>query len=136
MDFKDDDPPATDILTARFRAKYWGAKVITYRPFIEMILEHSSKKRAKKRAQGLQESPQPRQHQEFASGRYKTGIDVSRINDNATRLEDLPNPIKDYAKAGIKALINSTTAFHGLGDPTKQRLIVTNVFGTAHAYVF
>ncbi len=32
--FQPDDPPASDILAARLRAKYWGAQVITYRPFI------------------------------------------------------------------------------------------------------
>ena len=41
-----------------------------------------------------------------------------------------------YMECGFKALIFSTQAFHGLGDPGKDRLIVTNVWGTAHAYVY
>ncbi|PNP49926.1 hypothetical protein FNYG_15996 [Fusarium nygamai] len=39
--FREDDPPADDILAARLRAKYWGAQVITYRPFIRQILQFS-----------------------------------------------------------------------------------------------
>ncbi|CZR69384.1 uncharacterized protein PAC_19284 [Phialocephala subalpina] len=35
-------PPATDILTARLRAKFYGAQVITYRPYVQKILELSS----------------------------------------------------------------------------------------------
>jgi hypothetical protein len=34
--------PASDILGARLRAKYYGAQVITYRPFVINILEMSS----------------------------------------------------------------------------------------------
>ncbi|KAK3938290.1 hypothetical protein QBC46DRAFT_231755, partial [Diplogelasinospora grovesii] len=37
--FKHSDPPAPDILSARLRAKYWGAQVITHRPLIRQILE-------------------------------------------------------------------------------------------------
>ena len=37
----------------------------------------------------------------------------------------------NYARRGIRALVESTRAFHGL-DPTK-RFIVTNHFTTAHA---
>lgn len=36
----------------------------------------------------------------------------------------------EYAKKGIRALIESTRAFHGLPD---KRFVVTNIFGTAHA---
>ncbi|EJT68926.1 hypothetical protein GGTG_13516 [Gaeumannomyces tritici R3-111a-1] len=38
--------------------------------------------------------------------------------------------ILNYAKKGIRALIESTKAFHGLKE---RRFIITNVFGTAHA---
>ena len=131
--WEESDLPANDILRARFRAKYYGAKVITYRPFLEMVLEHSAKQKAKLRARSLQESPLPRNHQPFGE-QYKDNIDVPRINDDATRLEDIDDPlIKEYARSGIHALIKSTTAFHGLGKPGEDRLIVTNVWGTAHA---
>jgi hypothetical protein len=45
---------------------------------------------------------------------------------------DIDPQVVELAKKGIKALIESTRAFHGLGD---KRPIITNVFGTAHACV-
>ena len=90
--FTEDDSPATDILSARMRAKYWGAQVITFRPFIWQVL-HSS--------------------DTTSSDRLRT-----------------TNFIFNQAVFGIKALIESTRAFHGLkGGPP----VVTNRFGTAHA---
>ena len=145
MRWDDDDEPATDILRARFRAKYYGAKVITYRPFLEMVLEHSSTQRAKERAkasapaqESFQESPQLMKSQElFSREQFKKEVlGVPTINLDATNVEDINDErIKEYARNGIKALVRSTTAFHGLGNPTSQRLIVTNIWGTAHAYV-
>jgi hypothetical protein len=136
MHWEENDPPVRDILRACFRAKYYRAKVIAYRPFLEMVFEHSAKQRAKQKAFSLQESPQPRNRQGFAGEQYKDTIDVPRINDNATCIEDINDPrIKEYAKGGIRALIKSTTAFYGLGEPGKDRLIVTNIWGTAHEYV-
>ena len=136
----DDDHLAPDILRARIRAKYYGAKVITYRPFLEKVLEHSSTQRAKQRAArgSAQESPQlMKRQEEFIWDQYKKEVQgVPTINSDATSIDDVDDErIKDYAKKGIKALVRSTTAFHGLGDPAKQRLIVTNIWGTAHAYV-
>jgi hypothetical protein len=113
--------PADGILSARLRAKFYGAKVITYRHFVLRILEHSAAKSARPGEQ--------------ISTDFKVGIDVPTINRNATTMEDIDSKAMDYAKKCIKALIHSTTAFHGLGDPGKDRLIVTNVWGTAHAYV-
>ena len=139
MHWEDDDAPATEILRARFRAKYYGAKVITYRPFLEKVLEHSSTQKARQRAarDSVQESPQlTKSQEEFSGETYKKEvIGVPTINPDATSFDDNDRRIKDYAIKGIWALIQSTKAFHGLGDPAKQRLIVTNVWGTAHAYV-
>lgn len=36
--WRDDDPPSTDILEARLRAKMYGAEVITTRHFLRMVL--------------------------------------------------------------------------------------------------
>lgn len=40
---------------------------------------------------------------------------------------------RDYASKGLRALIHSTKAFHLLAPPGDKKLIVTNVWGTAHA---
>jgi len=137
MKWEEGDPPATDILKARFRAKYYGAKVITYRPFLERVLEHNAARRSKERAarDSIQESPHLGNH--YSGEQYKTVIaDVPTIDPDKGNSEDALDPKTiQHARNGITALIKSTTAFHGLGDPGEQRLIVTNAWGTAHAYV-
>ncbi|KAL3587520.1 hypothetical protein FPOAC2_13417 [Fusarium poae] len=118
--FREDDPPADDILAARLRAKYWGAQVITYRPFIQQILQfsHSIKNHAS--------SPN------FPSviSEFRQDITAPAMHPKARTHGDIDPQVVELAKKGIKALIESTRAFHGLGD---KRPIITNVFGTAHA---
>ncbi|KAH7461780.1 hypothetical protein FOMA001_g18778 [Fusarium oxysporum f. sp. matthiolae] len=118
--FREDDPPADDILAARLRAKYWGAQVITYRPFIRQILQfsHSIKNHAS--------SP----NFPSVSSEFRQDITAPVIHPKARTHGDIDPQVVELAKKGIKALIESTRAFHGLGD---KRPIITNVFGTAHA---
>ncbi|KAH6649692.1 hypothetical protein F5144DRAFT_588356 [Chaetomium tenue] len=110
--FQPTDPPADDILSARLRAKYWGAKVITYRPFVRQILEFNFQKMSN-------ESPMP-------ASDFRSGVVVPVIGPN----NDIPPQMIDYAVKGVGALIESTRAFHGLKE---KRYVVTNIFGTAHA---
>jgi len=49
------------------------------------------------------------------------------------RAEDSDPKIFIYAESCLRALIRSTCAFHNVGDPGQDRLIVTNIWGTAHA---
>ncbi|KAH8820897.1 hypothetical protein F5884DRAFT_661141 [Xylogone sp. PMI_703] len=113
MGWNEEDPPADEILGARLRAKYYGAQVITYRNFLLKILEHSA---AKKNSVPSQQ----------VSSDFKHGIVVPKIST-----DEIPAQVLEYAKSCIQALVKSTTAFHGL--PQDKRLIVTNVWGTAHA---
>jgi hypothetical protein len=92
LKWDEEELPATDILGARLRAKFYGAQVITYRKFLLSILQLSPNEKIK------------------------------------------PDVVQ-YAIRCIKALIKSTMAFHGLGDPGSKRLLVTNIWGTAHACV-
>ena len=115
----EDDPPSSDILNARLRAKYYGAQVITYRPFLLKILEHSAMKTARP---GYQ-----------VSSDFKVGIDVPSINSGSASADEINPKALAYARKCIQALIKSTLAFHGIADPGEVRLIVTNVWGTAHA---
>ncbi|KAG7424498.1 hypothetical protein Forpi1262_v014562 [Fusarium oxysporum f. sp. raphani] len=118
--FREDDPPADDILAARLRAKYWGAQVITYRPFIRQILQfsHSIKNHVS--------SP----NFPSISSEFRQDVTAPVIHPKARTHGDIDPKVVELAKKGIKALIESTRAFHGLGD---KRPIITNVFGTAHA---
>ena len=123
MLWEHEGPPANDILAARLRAKYYGAQVITYRPFLLKILERSS-------------DTSKSSSEQISNEQFKGEIrDVPSVNKHATRLEEFDPKAVEYALSAIRALIRSTTAFHGLMDEEcKPRLIVTNVWGTAHAY--
>lgn len=114
--FDKDDPPAGDILSARLRAKYYGALVITFRPFIKQIVHFNLRATLNSR------NP--------ISAESRSDVTVPVINPEATIAKDIDPLLIEYARKGIEALIQSTKAFHGLGH---QRFIITNVFGTAHA---
>ncbi|TQW00715.1 hypothetical protein V2A60_001767 [Cordyceps javanica] len=115
--FKEDDPPASDILSARLRAKYWGAQVLTYRPFLRQMLQFSFVK-------NHPTTGQP------PSSEFRDEVEAPRIDPQARNVQDLDPHLLVLAEKAIKALIESTRAFHGLGD---KRPIITSVFGTAHA---
>lgn len=110
--FDVNDAPADDILHARFRAKFWGANVLTYRPYIENIMSWSHARR----------------HPDEYRGK---GYGSASVPSNATTPSDIPPIVIRYACKGINVLLRSTEAFHGLRD---KRFIITNIFGTAHAY--
>ncbi|KJZ79625.1 hypothetical protein HIM_01094 [Hirsutella minnesotensis 3608] len=114
--FREDDPPADDILSARLRGKYWGAQVITYRPFVRMILEFNHSRRIHPSSPNMME--------------FREGNVYSKVASYAKTTNDIPSKVIELAQRGIKALVESTRAFHGLGE---RRPIITNVFGTAHA---
>ncbi|KAF2968363.1 hypothetical protein GQX73_g5190 [Xylaria multiplex] len=111
--WQDDDPLPDDILAARLRAKYWGSQVILYRPFLRMILD------------GEAQPPSTYQN-EHASPDTITSIGI----DERSRKGHDPRTIGN-ARLAIDALIESTRAFHGIHKD--KRIIITNVFGTAHA---
>ncbi|KAG6014303.1 hypothetical protein E4U43_006683 [Claviceps pusilla] len=117
--FKEDDPPAGDLLTARLRAKYWGAQVITYRPFIRQILHWSDSMQNNSTGPGG-----------FPISEFRHSVAAPVIDPSTKSPTEIPETVKEYAKRGIKALIESTRALHNLGP---ERPIITNVFGTAHA---
>lgn len=117
--FKEADSPAGDILAARLRAKYWGAQMITYRPFIRQILQftHSIHQHPS--------SPNPPTWSEF-----RQDIIAPAIRPGAKSIREIEPRVVELARKGIKALVESTRAFHNLGE---DRPIITNIFGTAHA---
>ncbi|GAW19843.1 hypothetical protein ANO14919_093340 [Xylariales sp. No.14919] len=111
--WKDDDPLPDDILAARLRAKYWGSQVILYRPFLRMILDGEAQ-------------PPPTYQNDHAS---PDAITPMGLNEKSRKVHD-PRTIEN-ARLAIDALIESTRAFHGIHKD--KRIIITNVFGTAHA---
>ncbi|GKT91242.1 C6 zinc finger domain-containing protein [Colletotrichum tofieldiae] len=121
-------PPATDLLDARLRAKYWGARVIIYRPFIRFILEVSE--RLKQRSD---DSGMLNKENVGAIGVFNPHDASALVGHGSHGIrghDELDPEVKAWAERGIKALIQSTRAFHGVDN---KRLLVTNIFGTAHA---
>jgi len=112
----DDEPPASDILAARLRAKFYGAQYISTRPYLDYAIHV------------MQD--------------VKRGISLDRITVDgagATRPSELAlfraianmsfHKVQEKARTCIKAAINSTISL----DRVPDRLVVTNIMGTAHA---
>ncbi|KAF9769018.1 hypothetical protein IL306_013624 [Fusarium sp. DS 682] len=66
------------------------------------------------------------------SSEFRQDITAPVIRPKARTHADIDHQVIELAKKGHKALIESTRAFHGLGDKWP---IITNIFGTAHAPV-
>jgi hypothetical protein len=101
--FERDDAPSEDILAARLRAKWWGANVIIYRPFVKQVLDINQR-------------------------RLSGGVTAEQIEADTS----IHPQVLDWASKGIHALKESTKAFHA-HSKVHKRFIITNVFGTAHA---
>ena len=104
IQWKDDDEPASNINAARLRAKYYGASYIIHRPFLRYALEHEIF--SETASPGSMGPPHAMTHYER-------------------------DQILKSCKTCVSAAIQSTIAFDRVMD--KERLIVTNIFGTAHA---
>lgn len=130
--FRLNDPPAKDILSARLRAKYWGAQVITFRPFIKQILDYNWDKKIARGGEDEPVSPMdsPRENESELDRDARVKRIQRRIESDMGIPEDMSLKLIEQAIKGIRALTESTRAFHGVD---KKRLIITNVFGTAHA---
>jgi hypothetical protein len=119
--FEERDPPASDMLSARLRAKYWGFQVICTRPFVKMILDFSCQLE-----DGLSASVLIPQHSFFNLNK----VDAPYIRADTKNYDEISPAIVRFAEDGINALVESTKAFHNLGT---DRLLLTNFFGTAIA---
>ncbi|KAB8346373.1 hypothetical protein FH972_023415 [Carpinus fangiana] len=109
--WEDSDEPATDINIARMRGKYYGAKYIIHRPFLKHILHQEEFNKTAEQGAATYGTPQ-------------AGLGQTESEDYAR--------IVAHANTCVNAAIQSTYAFDGY---RKQygRLLVTNIFGTAHA---
>ena len=113
--WKDEDEPAKEINEARLRAKYYGALYIIHRPFLYHALHNTEYRKASSRM--------------LESDRYAHGEGSHRPNGS---MAPPPNYIMQSAEKCIMAAMKSTIAFDGVCDD-QNRLITTNIFGTAHA---
>jgi len=123
--WNDTDPPATDINVARLRAKYYGARYIIHRPFLNYALHSQSLRESiDKRLESLPSFGSP-------SGRHEGAMAPPTPRALSSGATDQVEKILLSAKLCIDAAMQSTEAFDGVRQ--RERLVVTNIFGTAHA---
>lgn len=118
-DWDDNEPPATNILDARLRGKFYGARYICLRPYLDYVLHAMRERRA-----GIE-----------LANCAKDAFGKVRINDLKIfqAIATLPDAeIKRKAQKCIRSAMLSTEAFDGAFAPG-NRLIVTNIMGTSHA---
>lgn len=113
----DDDPPPSDILSARLRAKYWGARYVINRPFLDYALHIMPYVTDGKSVRDVAMDG-------YGNPRDKADIHLFEAIEQLGERE-----VWQAAKRCIDAAMHSTVAFDGIPD----RLIVTNIHGTAHA---
>ncbi|THC89533.1 hypothetical protein EYZ11_011022 [Aspergillus tanneri] len=150
MKWKDADPPSKDINIARMRAKYYGARYIIHRPLLYHALHFAghadasatsvdSPGSALSGSKSQQVSPSMT-HSQRATNMVRLSSDIGPIGRSLSSsgqtegmpYRDLPNKLRRACKVCIDAAILSTEAFDGIDG----RPVVTNIFGTAHAYVY
>lgn len=115
--WNDLDPPPSNILHARLRAKYWGARYIITRPFLDYVMH----------IMPYIESPSDVEDIAMdARGDARDPAEVRLLE----AIAGMPtSEVWKSVEACIEAAMHSTVAFDGIPD----RLIVTNIHGTAHA---
>lgn len=119
LHWEDDEPPPSDILSARLRAKYWEVRYATRRPFLDLamhILPYIS-----------------------------SSVDVwQAVHDSNSAVRDVADirlleaiadmsssEVSTAVKSCIDAAMQTAMAFDGVS----HRPIETNMHGIAHAYV-
>lgn len=107
-----DGDPTTEINHARLRGKYYGALYIIHRPMLYLALQMEDEGKLTSDLLNLS---------------FSSMSDASEKESEASFLAE----IMAAAQTTIKAAIWSTVAFDAI--ISSRRLIVTNVFGTAHA---
>ena len=117
LKWNDSDPPASDILNARLRAKYWGARYIINRPFLDYALHI------------MPHIQDGRNVEEVAKDVHGNRRDKAEIHLFKAIQLMTEEEIWEAVKRCIDAAMQSTVSFDGVPD----RLIVTNIHGTAHA---
>lgn len=115
--WSDDEPPHGDILAARLRAKYYGARYVTTRPFLDYALHVMDEVAGGKKLEDVTKD---------AKGNIRQ---QELVLFKAIRMMPVET-IKKKVRICIDSAMKSTLALDGVKD---HRLIVTNIMGTAHA---
>lgn len=120
LQWKDDDPPPQDILNARLRAKYWGARYVINRPFLDYCLH-------------IMPHTRDMTVEAAATDGYGHPRDKADIHLFSAIKLARQDQIFEASERCIYAAMKSTVAFDGILFDAGARLVVTNIHGTAHA---
>ncbi|KAK6359731.1 hypothetical protein TWF696_000871 [Orbilia brochopaga] len=134
LQWSDNDPPSSDINAARLRAKYYGAKYVINRPFVEHFIHRGGNHNSAIFNPGGMTSPALSQSS-VSQGSPSTSVHTPLGLDNrraSMGTEETKDKITESCKKCLEAAVRSTSAFHGF-DALTNRPILTNIFGTAHA---
>ncbi|EXJ75519.1 uncharacterized protein A1O5_00025 [Cladophialophora psammophila CBS 110553] len=126
-DWDDNDHESPNINVARMRGKYYGAKYIIWRPTLRYALSQAAIPTTKPIKSRPSESPAG-----YGQSSEVTSPAVSHLNTPQQYGRDVPSmrpELLEGSRKCIEAAIRSTTSF----DKVPRRLVVTNIFGTAHA---
>ena len=115
--WNDSDDPPSNILDARLRAKYWGTRYIINRPFLDFALHIMPHAKDGRTIESVAVDSQ-------GNPRDKAEIHLFKAIELMGESE-----IWEASKRCVDAAMQSTIAFDGVPD----RLVVTNIHGTAHA---
>jgi hypothetical protein len=143
LSWDDTDLPASTISAARLRAKYYGAKYIIHRPLLHYALHSSvpltstpgdtnwrpSESPSIRSGQSLLQGSPPTEQHNPAISFSRRPSEMSPPQPRSCSLESLDPRFRQASEVCIQAAMNSTIALDGI----QGRLIVTNIFGTAHA---
>lgn len=127
LKWQDGDPPSPDINEARLRAKYYGALYIIHRPSLHYALHQKNPRdsTAKPSQSATGAAPEVPHYAYHSRERQHGSMAPPRTPEtDPGQLEILRS-----AAICVQAAMWSTVAFDGI----QKRLIVTNIFGTAHA---
>ena len=127
IQWDDTDEPATDINAARLRGKYYGAKYIIHRPFLFYAMQYIPPERITSEVREI--------YDRWERNPLEVGLKPAPPSANAedkTAWETAQILIS--CRLCVDAAKSSTLTFDGVRKVS--RLIVTNIFGTAHASVY
>ena len=123
--WKDQDEPASEINAARLRGKFYGASYVVHRPFLYYALHHFDKSH-------LNEQVMRKFHAfDRSSSKFVLEDRPPATANRQERADWLVFQMLISCRLCVEAAKRSTRAFDGVLK--NKRLIVTNIFGTAHA---
>jgi hypothetical protein len=130
--WSDDDHQSENINVARMRAKYYGAKYIIHRPALYQALRLVEPTRiaptpGSKYSDSPDAFPSPSQAAYSPSGQGRRSSEMGPPSRGPAG--KMSSSLLAAARQCVEAAVRSTTAF----DKVPPRVIITNIFGTAHA---